>query len=250
MPPLSFYADIHLLKFRLIKHWGRKYPSLPFWRLWWNDRPGGSVKMGETVYHLTQETLLLIPPHTPCHRFLNTPLYHFYCHFNLGLPWDLVRNRIFELAAPPHIESIIADATTQRDTVAQFATGEILMGAFRQIPTHIFEHLVFDERIQIAISHMEANIHRHVPNSEFAQLLHLTANTFVRLFKSQTGISPQAFHKQMRLDRAAILLTQHTHMTIEEVAEATGFYDRHHLARAFRKRYAYSPATYRRLVRK
>ncbi|RMD81350.1 MAG: helix-turn-helix domain-containing protein [Lentisphaerae bacterium] len=247
MRVINISIQVHLRRFRKVYHWGRGTPSTPFWRLWWNEQNSGIVEAVGKTFNPGPGKLLLIPPHTLVHRTLSSPTLHFHCHFNLGFPWDLVHDHVFEVEAPPNILAIIDDIMSDPGSPEQFALVELLMDALRQIPRHVFEGLRLDQRIERIIDYMSAHIDRIIPNSELANLLHLTPNSLTRLFKSQTGLSPQLFHRQLRLDHAALLLIRNTQMTIDEIAENTGFHDRHHFSKAFKKRYHYSPSAYRHL---
>lgn len=65
-----------------------------------------------------------------------------------------------------------------------------------------------------------------------------------RLFKAETGRSPQAFAKHVRLGTAAWLLTS-SDRTVADIALSCGFADASHLGREFRKQFGVPPATYR-----
>ena len=66
-----------------------------------------------------------------------------------------------------------------------------------------------------------------------------------RLFRQRLGTTPQAFHRALRLDRAAALLRQ-TPMPVSQVALATGFANFAHFSQAFAARFGASPRAYRR----
>lgn len=81
-----------------------------------------------------------------------------------------------------------------------------------------------------------------------AAVLGLSYSHLRRLFKRETGCSPQTFLIQSRLRLAAGLLRD-TNDRIQEVAFAAGFEDPTGFTRSFRKHYGLSPRQYRdRLV--
>ena len=79
---------------------------------------------------------------------------------------------------------------------------------------------------------------------ELANKLDLSTRQLERLFKAETGKSPQAFAKQVRLRTAAWLLTS-SDRTVADIASSCGFADASHLGREFRKQFGVPPATYR-----
>ncbi|MEK6347413.1 MAG: GlxA family transcriptional regulator [Burkholderia sp.] len=99
-------------------------------------------------------------------------------------------------------------------------------------------------KVKRAILLMEQHVGRALPLEELAGKLDLSARQLERLFKAETGKSPQAFAKQVRLRTAAWLLTS-SDRTVADIATSCGFADASHLGREFRKQFGATPAAYR-----
>ncbi|MDA0572568.1 GlxA family transcriptional regulator [Burkholderia gladioli] len=99
-------------------------------------------------------------------------------------------------------------------------------------------------KVKRAILLMEQHVGRALPLDELACKLDLSARQLERLFKAETGKSPQAFAKQVRLRTAAWLLTS-SDRTVADIATSCGFSDASHLGREFRKQFGVTPAAYR-----
>ncbi|MDD1787215.1 GlxA family transcriptional regulator [Burkholderia gladioli] len=99
-------------------------------------------------------------------------------------------------------------------------------------------------KVKRAILLMEQHVGRALPLDELACKLDLSARQLERLFKAETGKSPQAFAKQVRLRTAAWLLTS-SDRTVADIATSCGFSDASHLGREFRKQFGATPAAYR-----
>jgi len=84
-------------------------------------------------------------------------------------------------------------------------------------------------------------------NDELAGRVGMNTNAFIRLFKQATGKPPQAYHTNLRLERACMLLS-HTRRGIPEIAEETGFCDRYHFTNVFTRKRKLSPAAFRRML--
>jgi transcriptional regulator GlxA family with amidase domain len=91
---------------------------------------------------------------------------------------------------------------------------------------------------------MEQHVGRALPLEALACKLDLSPRQLERLFKAETGKSPQAFAKHVRLRTAAWLLTS-SDRTVVDIALSCGFADASHLGREFRKQFGVPPATYR-----
>ncbi|MET3553619.1 GlxA family transcriptional regulator [Burkholderia sp. 567] len=99
-------------------------------------------------------------------------------------------------------------------------------------------------KVKRAILLMEQHVGRSLPLEELACKLDMSTRQLERLFKAETGRSPQAFAKQVRLRTAAWLLTS-SDRTVADIASSCGFADASHLGREFRKQFGVPPATYR-----
>lgn len=62
-----------------------------------------------------------------------------------------------------------------------------------------------------------------------------------RHLKSETGLTPNAFIRQVRLDLAKTLLTDQRVRTVGEAATATGFCSQGHFARHYKQAFGESP---------
>jgi AraC-like DNA-binding protein len=79
---------------------------------------------------------------------------------------------------------------------------------------------------------------------ELAKISGYSRYHFTRLFTAKRGISPGAFIRELRLNRAVKFL-QTEKMSVKEVASVCGFEDTSYFCKAFRKSYGVSPAKFR-----
>ncbi len=75
---------------------------------------------------------------------------------------------------------------------------------------------------------------------ELAGTSGLSARQVHRLFKTHLGMSPQAYHRRLRLQRAREMLRQ-TELTVLEIAMASGFSSSSDFSRAYRRTFRQSP---------
>ena len=66
---------------------------------------------------------------------------------------------------------------------------------------------------------------------------------FLRLFKQETGLTPNSFVILKRIEKAKKLMTGNDDLL--DIAISSGFYDAAHLCREFRKYTGVTPGTYR-----
>jgi AraC-like DNA-binding protein len=72
----------------------------------------------------------------------------------------------------------------------------------------------------------------------------LTPVQFARRFERASGMKPSAYVERVKLDKVCRLLT-HTAMTLEQIAQASGFNNGFYLSRYFTKKMGMPPSLYR-----
>lgn len=100
------------------------------------------------------------------------------------------------------------------------------------------------ERIAKALEFLKCHYRERVTLSDLAGELHMTGGYLSRLFKSCVGLTPMAYVKKLRLEKAAELLAS-TDMNITETAEKCGFDDPNYFARLFKKSFGKTPREFK-----
>ena len=93
--------------------------------------------------------------------------------------------------------------------------------------------------------HMRANLSRHVPVAELAEVAGLSESWFAHCFKQHCDDTPLRWQSRMRLEAAKAMMADAT-LSLAEIAHATGFSDQAHLSRLFRAAFGLPPSVWRR----
>ena len=67
---------------------------------------------------------------------------------------------------------------------------------------------------------------------------------YIRTFKKETGMTPNAYLMKVRVKKAPKLLGS-THYTIQEISTKVGIPDANYFVKCFRKMYGITPSQYR-----
>ena len=96
-----------------------------------------------------------------------------------------------------------------------------------------------------AVRWCEAHFAEPLSVPQLAARLFLSPGHFSQRFTREVGVTPAAFVRRLRLEKARALLRE-TDWPLARIAEATGFADAAHLARSFRGFYGLTPNSFRR----
>ena len=122
------------------------------------------------------------------------------------------------------------------ELLALLAGEEASEAAVRQRPA--------EDYVNIARTYLETEYMRGVSVTELARRLNLDRSYFSKLFRRQTGQSPQQYLTEFRLRKAAQLLREHG-KTPGEAAVSTGYPDVFSFSRMFKRHFGMSPTAYR-----
>jgi len=96
------------------------------------------------------------------------------------------------------------------------------------------------QRLERARGHLHEHCARGVTLAELAGIAGLSQFHLARYFKLAFGAAPIAYHRGLRLERAAAFLAAGAG-SVAEAAEAVGYSDATALSHAFRRHYGHSP---------
>lgn len=105
-----------------------------------------------------------------------------------------------------------------------------------------------DLRIHFAIDFMRESLQKPLALSELASLVDLSESRFRCLFTMETGVSPKAYLRRLRLAWAKEILAENR-LSIDQIAMKIGWQDRSHFERRFKQLYGVTPAQYRNAER-
>jgi AraC-like DNA-binding protein len=227
----------------------------PFWRLYYNFRPGHKVIFAKAEYELTPERLVLIPDHQLFHCHGPEPAPNFWITFQVSRRLALHQPVPIILPVRP-VERLLLRQVTRHftgigkgDTERIFHLSQALLHvALVRSEIHWLASTVSDS-LQRAIRDMETKYAAPLKMETLARTAGLSVRGFSKAFQKSRGIAPGKFLSQVRVREAADLLAN-SNSSMEEIAEKTGFPNRHYLSRKFKQVTGDSPARFRRKLRR
>ena len=233
--------------------WNHERLSAPFWRLYWNDRPGSYVSLQGRQTELTPDKIMVIPPNTAYKSRVVTPAQHFHVHFVVKPPYNSIIDRIFTFPVDADILNTIAACSELLEKQRYdsfrlvFLCQKLICTVLARLPEKELKNPYTDTRVRKVAQYIDNSLQEKLKNKDFAKVAGMHSGAINRLFKSQTGMTPLEYQQLQRIEKVCVLL-QFSDKSIEQIAEETGFYDRFHLSRVFKNLRGVNPARYRSFI--
>lgn len=252
--PVASAPQVLTCIYTLLSAWEHDDLAAPFWRLYWNDRPGAYLILPHEKVPIEPGKIVLIPPHTCFGTSLKRKVGHLYVHFTLGLDRAVTPGIVFQHAPPPTertwirrlVEAAESPVAT-RTLEASFLVQALVNASLATVPVEYWNGRLTDARITQALQSLSQK-GPAVDNAALAHVAGMNPNAFIRKFVQATGHSPHQYRLRLRIEQAAAILRE-GRRSIDEIATETGFCDRFHFSRVFKQVMGASPARYRRAAR-
>lgn len=220
-----------------------------YWRLWLPGSQGGVITINGEEIPLETDCIYIMPCYLQFSSRAEKPFSKFYIHF---IPGELFHQQkeLFKIPLNTFILQLteqykaLYDAEPAGSRLCLIAHC-VLNWALLQLPPGVLTpSTISDNRIKAVMEKITTHLSQNFSNEELAGQLHLSTNGFLRLFRKECGETPQKFSHRKKLEYAAELLIM-TPLSIEEIAEKTGFANRYHFSRQFARQFGRPPALYR-----
>lgn len=278
----SYNLQLLCCRYWWLKKWEFRELSYPYWRVYFNKQEGAFINYKGQEYELSPDKIILIAPNTSFathlsnnqipdkedsleggrvgERFSEAELVsqkcipHLFIHFNIGMPYDNISPGIFVFEQNDHLREKISFITQHLNTdFARFDFHSVLIihslisDLLSTIPGQSWTPISKDPRILEVLTYIENDLDKDLSDTRLAEETNLSTQFFRRLFKNEVGVSPKKYVIKKRIDKACALL-HYSKVSIKEIAVLTGYSDRYHFSREFKKQKGVSPAKYRKEV--
>jgi AraC-like DNA-binding protein len=230
------------------------------------------------VYTLTPHHLYFIPAYTKHSYICDSTFSHYYIHIYEDLQsemstleeWDypvevnacntdleLVKRRCFinpflklpqsNPDAYDNHQTLVSNLQLNQrrpfcDKVESRGILFVLMSRFLKYATPKAE--VRDDRIQISLNYIRKNIGSHLDIDMLADKACMSKDHFIRVFKRETGETPNVYITKRKLEKAELSLVT-TALPIKSIADSLGYDDYSYFNRIFKKNAGVTPLQYR-----
>lgn len=246
-PVEAFDIRFQACRYALIPRWNYTNITYGMWLFYWNPTDGASLIQNDQEHELNGYQAVLIPPYTTFSTRNRHPFRHFYIHFEADEPFNRVKREI--LFFPVEIVRKIFPRLQEGgdDMNRKLLLRVLLYEYLLLIPPSSFlpsGENVLDRRVRKATEIMNGNPAEPRSNRELSRKVGMSLNNFYQLFQKELGTTPKHYLLNQRMEAARKLLL-YSEDTIDEIAAQTGYADRYHFSKAFKRFYFIPPAAYR-----
>ncbi|AHF90473.1 AraC family transcriptional regulator [Opitutaceae bacterium TAV5] len=241
-----------------LNRWEHDNLSAPYWRLYLLSGKGAAVRWRGRTTPLDPRHAWLIGPDTDFGATLEKPLTQCYVHFTLTpafasgpgvYPVRLTPvMRMLHARAAPGSGAASATAVPPSPEESVIAWNALVLLALGGLPPGTLRERRLDARVLRVLEHIERDIAGPHTLEELAHVAGMHARALIRLFRHETGVTPMASLRARRVALACDLL-HHSDRPIDDIAALTGFCDRYHFTKTFRRLREVSPGAFRQLQR-
>jgi AraC-like DNA-binding protein len=264
-----------------LNRWDHDNLSAPYWRLYLLSGKGAAVRWRGRITPLDPRHAWLIGPDTDFGAILEKPVTQCYVHFTLTpafasgpgvYPTKLtpVMRMLHACAAdgsgsdvapgsasatapslplpPPPPSPSLSPFLSPSPEASIIAWNALVLLALGGLPPGTLRERRLDARVLRVLEHIERDIAGPHTLGKFARVAGMHARALIRLFRHETGVTPMASLRARRVALACDLL-HHSNRPIDDIAALTGFCDRYHFTKTFRRLREMSPGAFRQLQR-
>jgi len=237
-----------------LQRWEIRNMRAPYWRLYRNRDSGGELALDGETTAIDPGWVVAVPPETPCISHLRQPVTHTFLHFVARPPYAAMPRRLYRWKLPPAMAAVFDRLQArlvehdESDPVVGVHAHAAVGWALAQVPEADLSTADADQRIERSLAAIDEDEGGLLTNRDLARVAGMHPTAFVRRFRQVTGTTPQAMAMGRRIERAASMLLAGDG-DIAAVAEATGFCDRAHFSRTFKRYRGMGPGGFRDLMR-
>ncbi len=233
------------------ERWNYRAVRSPFWRAYYNLDSGAAVRALGRKWPLGPDRLVLLPEGVLYDCVPGGAVRHCWVHFSPGGPAaaPLASEPLVVMLTPVErqlwadLYRRVCEAQAGEAGAVRHAVAGALLMSWARVP-----ELAPQEgtpRLRQLLEWVERRLSRPPSVGAMASEAGLCVRAFLRWFKQETGRTPAHYLTERRVIEACRRL-RFTAESIDQIAEATGFTNRHHFSRVFKARTGRTPADYRK----
>ena len=210
----------------------------------------GRIEIDKRTYTLPQDSILLVPPHTPM-KYATDPQVGLWEFYWLDLTGEracscaerLWQDGSFLIRNLPSLASVFSDLLNE--ALSETERSALIERIFEKcISEAVFEASRKESVVDRILHYIGEHYQEAIDLNRMSHLFFLSKNQIIRIVRTRTGYTPHEYLIRLRMTKACELL-QSTERAIEEIGHSVGYRNNSHFSATFRRFYGISPTDYR-----
>ncbi len=227
--------------------WAFRGVCSPYWRLYHNRVAGAWVESAGRRHALRPDRFVLVPDGVVFDGGSRPEAEHLWVHFSLYPSLTEAPREVLEVPVTPAGRAVVRELHRRIERreggTAARAAAALLHLVFAGLGPE--QTAPVPPRLRRVLGWIQHSLGGEITNRLLAAQAGLSVEAFIRWFKAATGRTPAAYVAERRIREASRRLA-FTGDSIEQIAEAAGFANRHHFSRVFKQHAGCGPAQFRR----
>jgi AraC-like DNA-binding protein len=241
-----YRPDIQLIRYNIdltIDNWNvPQNRKNPFFYCYWNKTLGAEIHVGNKIYPITPNNIMLIPPNLEHSPVQKSSFNHSFIHFIAPFPFNTL-DRIEQI---PIDQSIQLFQRCNLELHTSLSLYSFIFGLLLKVPPkHYSPKQIKDKRILQACSILSSGSIEKLQLENLASKLNMSVSNLCHLFKQEVGVSPISYAMEKRMEKSLIMLAD-CQNSIDDIAKKNGFSNRYHFSKAFKSYYGVPPVKMRK----
>lgn len=232
------------------RNWNHRGIVSPYWRLHYNFAPGNRVVCEGAVYPLHRTVSVLTPAGVRIDTQGPRVLLHAWIHFTPTRGYRLPQRAPWSVRLTPPLRALLRElAVSFQARQPQAQAGRLhhlaqalLHGVFAGLEPEHYRSVPAD--LAALLSRVEEHPAADLTVAALARMAGKSRSRFATWFKDGLDETPARYVQRLRIRLAATRLGTGGE-SVEEIAAATGFANRHHFTRVFSSLTGVGPGAYR-----
>lgn len=144
------------------------------------------------------------------------------------------------------IHDVASSDTMDMDTIMDrccMIFVEMCQYIHKQLPANV-RPVQIPQNIVLLKEYLDSHLHERLTLEKCSEITYLSISQTIRSFRAAYGVTPYEYLNQRRI-RTARLLLRNTSLSIQDIAERTGFQDQNYFSKYFKKKCGESPSKFR-----
>lgn len=225
--------------------WNYQNVCSPFWRVYFNLDAGAAVRSGGREFFLSPSTVIVLPAGQRYDCLPGRAVRHLWIHFSLNTFFSPQKIGSFNLD-PVTLKTwrVLYRKAQLQDNLygLRCASAAAILNLLGQMEGDA--HPTQSAQLRDFLAWLDTTLAQPPSLESMTTRAAMSRRSFFRWFSQATGCTPATYLTRLRMREACRLLC-FGNDSIEQIADATGYTNRHHFSRSFKAETGTSPAAFR-----